>query len=815
MPSQHTVMDPYARDAQRYDELLAADGAVRPHWRALIDRLEASGPEAMRRGAELARRLIIENGVTYNVYADPQGRDRPWGLDTLPLILPAAQWRSIEAGIIQRARLLDALLEDLYGAQQLFREGILPPEIAFGHPNYLWPCQHAMRAGSRRLYLYAADLARAPDGSWWVLGDRTQTPSGPGYALENRRIITRVLPELLNDLDVRSLGGVFVALRDELLAGVQEGEAPLAVVLTPGPFNETYFEHAYLAGQLGFPLVEGSDLTVRGDTLYLKTLAGLRRVHAVLRRLDDDFCDPAELRADSALGVPGLLQVVRAGKVVLANALGTGVLESAAWHGFLPSASMRLLGEELQLPSVATWWCGERPALEEVLENLDRLVVKPTFPNQRFEPVFGRELTRDARALLIRRLRARPYAYVAQERVSLSQAPVWKGSGLSGRAMAVRVYAVATKDGYQVLPGGLARIASDSAADIVSHQRGGSSKDVWILPEAGAVVDSAESSKLPRYRTRGADLPSRMGENLYWMGRYAVRCEDKTRLLRAALGIERRSEVWPLAVQSCRSFGVFKEPAALEGARLFDVDNPLGVAADLQRLQSSATEARGRLSSEHWRAIGVLQRQFHDAKASNSDARETLDRLVLSFAGLAGFALDDMAQDEGWHLMMLGRRLERVSFLSTLLALRLIEPSVLTRRELDWLLEIANATIAYRTRYLDRPRLSPVLHLLITDSHNARSLAFQARQAAEALEQLSQVSGVLPSEFFQQAALDSLAADFAALEGSGSQPAAARQEYAARLEAFADAGLLLSDRLSKRHFSHTPDLHVLSTWVTA
>jgi uncharacterized alpha-E superfamily protein len=302
-----------------------------------------------------------------------------------------------------------------------------------------------------------------------------------------------------------------------------------------------------------------------------------------------------------------------------------------------------------------------------------------------------------------------------------------------------------------------------------------------------------------------------MGENLYWMGRYAVRCEDKTRLLRAALGIERRSEAWPLAVESCRRFGVSRAPGTLDAGCLFDLDNPLGVGADLQRLQWSATEARGRLSAEHWRAIGVLQRQFHDAKASNSDTRETLDRLILSFAGLAGFALDDMAQDEGWHLMMLGRRLERVAFLSALLAQRLLEPAAPTRRELDWLLEIANATIAYRTRYLDRPRLSPVLRLLISDSHNARSLAFQARQATEDLEQLAPVGGVLPNEFFQEATQDVLVLELAALEGSGARAQAARQEYGARLRCLGDAAFLLSDKLSKRHFSHTPDLHVLAS----
>ena len=425
-----SVTAPYSRNAARYDELLESTGAIRPHWQPLIARLESAGSESARRGIELARRLIIENGVTYNVYADPQGRDRPWQLDTLPLIIAADEWQAIAKGVAQRARALDALLADLYGSQRLMAEGIVPPELVFGHPNFLWPCRGVMPRDARWLHLYAVDLARAPDGQWWVLGDRTQTPSGPGYALENRRIVSRVFPQLLDEMRVQSLNGFFVALREHLLSTADDDEAPLAVVLTPGPFNETYFEHAYLARQLGLALVEGADLTVRGQTLYLKTFTGLRRVHAVLRRLDDDFCDPAELRADSALGVPGLLQVVRAGRVVMANALGSGVLESASWLGFMPPVTEWLLGESLDLPSVATWWCGERPALEHVIENLDRLVIKPAFPNQRFEPVFGSSLDRPDRNRLIERLRGRPYAYVAQERMSLSQSPVWRGAQL-------------------------------------------------------------------------------------------------------------------------------------------------------------------------------------------------------------------------------------------------------------------------------------------------------------------------------------------------------------------------------------------------
>ena len=352
----------------------------------------------------MTRRLIIENGVTYNVYADPQGRDRPWQLDPLPLLIDHREWRELEAGLKQRAQLLNALLADLYGPQKLIADGVVPAELAFGHPNFLWAAHGTRPHGDTWLHLYAADLARAPDGRWWVLSDRTQTPSGPGYALENRAIIARVLPGLVNQLGTRPLTGFFNTLRQSLTRLADDASPPLVVVLTPGPFNETYFEHAYLARQLGLPLVLGQDLTVRDDSVFLKTLAGLRRVHAILRRLDDDFCDPLELRAGSALGVPGLLGAVRAGRVVLANALGSGVLESAAWLGFLPGAARVLLGESLRLPSVATWWCGEKPALEYAIAHLDRLVVKPAFPNQKFEPRFGRDLGEEEIAAVILRL---------------------------------------------------------------------------------------------------------------------------------------------------------------------------------------------------------------------------------------------------------------------------------------------------------------------------------------------------------------------------------------------------------------------------
>jgi len=788
-------LESYLSDSRRYDELLDGAGDVRTHWRPVIDALARDGADAVQRGVELARRLILENGVTYNVYADPQGRDRPWVLDPLPILLTAAEWREIELGVAQRARLFDSLLADIYGPQQLLADGTIPAELPFGHPNFLWPCHGITPAGGNWLHVHAVDISRSADGRWWALDDRTQTPSGLGYALENRQIVSRVFPDLLGDLGVSSLGGFFTALRENLLRHAPEDEVPLAVVLTPGSFNETYFEHAYLARQLGLPLVEGHDLTVRGDTVYLKTLGGLRRVHAILRRLDDDFCDPVELRADSALGVPGLIGVVRAGRVVLANGLGSGVLESAAWMGFMPAAAERLLGEKLRLPSVATWWCGERLALDYVLENIERLVIKPTYPNQNFRTVFGRDLGLAERENLTKRLIARPHAYVAQERLAFSQAPVWHSGGsdpgFSARALGIRVYAIATPSGYRVMPGGLARIASD-AADIVSMQRGGGSKDVWVLAPDRRSIDETMVASAAARSARHDDLPSRLAENLFWLGRYSERCEDKARLLRATLRVRPNALLWPKVLETC---GHFVAPA------LFDDVNPLGLPADLQRLGWCAAQARSRLSAENWRAIGVLQREFQDAALAKRDPRGTLNALLLSLAGLAGFALDDMTQDDGWRLMMIGRRLERLQFLAELLAQRLLSGETPTQSELEWLLDIGDSTITYRTRYLAAPRLGPVIDLLVYDQTNPRALAFQWHALEYSLVRVAASLGGAPDDTLDEAVGLVEEMQLSAIEGDSPRAVRARQALAEQLSGLGLAAGRLSDRLSLKHFS--------------
>jgi uncharacterized circularly permuted ATP-grasp superfamily protein/uncharacterized alpha-E superfamily protein len=803
----------YPGSSQRYDELLERDGSIRPHWRPLIEQLSSGGADTVRRCVDMTRRLIIENGVTYNVYADPQGRDRPWQLDPLPLLIDHREWRELEAGLTQRAQLLNALLADLYGPQKLIADGVVPAELAFGHPNFLWAAHGTRPAGGTWLHLYAADLARAPDGRWWVLSDRTQTPSGPGYALENRAIIARVLPGLVNQLGTRPLSGFFNTLRQSLTRLADDASPPLVVVLTPGPFNETYFEHAYLARQLGMPLVQGQDLTVRDDSVFLKTLSGLRRVHAILRRLDDDFCDPLELRAGSALGVPGLLGAVRAGRVVLANALGTGVLESAAWLGFLPGAARVLLGESLRLPSVATWWCGEKPALEYAIAHLDRLVVKPAFPNQNFEARFGRDLGEEEIAALIVRLRSRPYAYVAQERVSLSQAPTWRAGAnvrLAPRTLTMRVYAVATPNGYEVMPGGLARIAAEGVVDIVSSQRGGGSKDIWVLSDPAA-PPARPAASVPQRYLRHDDLPAQLVENLYWLGRYSERCEEKARLLRATLAMRTNAAIWKSAREQCVRHGVLSADGdPVEG--VYDDALEFGLAADLGRLGWCATQSRSRLSAEHWRSISVMQRHFSDAGATLADPLETLDRLLVSLTALCGFALDDMTQDDGWRLLMLGRRLERIQFLAGLLSDRLTNHEALGQGELEWLLDVGGVSITYRTRYVATPQLAPVLQLLILEEASPRSLAFQWRVLCDTLAALARSLHAQPPEQLEDPMARLAAIGTAGVEDEGKPGAERRGLIVAGLTALADAAGRHSDRLALRHFSLVDvDLHAVAS----
>ena len=788
----------YPVTADSYDEMLDTANQTRAHWRPMLESLAEESPEMMRQRLEMVQREVRENGVTYNVYTDAKGMQRPWDLNVLPLILPHDEWAGIEAAVIQRATLLNQILVDVYGPQKMLAEGLLPPALIHGHAGFLRPCHGMQHSDEIALHFYAIDLARAPNGRWWVVADRTQAPSGAGYALENRSVIARTFPDLLRDMKVQHLTGFFNTMRDSLShwgrqcaangnAGVtpRNSEPPLIVLLTPGPYNETYYEQAYLARYLGLPLVEGSDLTVRNGIVWHKTLSGMQRVHVIMRRVDDDYCDPLELRTDSALGVAGLTDAARRGNVLIANSLGSSLLESGALLGFLPALCKRLLGETLKMPSVATWWCGEPAALEQVIDKLDQLVIKPSIPQLRQFPVFGQDLKGGERAEFISKMRANPKNYVAQELVRLSQAPVWKPgppSGLSACAIGLRVYACATPNGYVVMPGGLTRVATGPDARVITMQRGGSSKDTWV--QASSQVDthsllkrSITSRDLIRDDTH---LSSRVAENLFWFGRNVERCDNIARLMRITLNFlfnvrhENRGAEWPVVEALCAWFHLIEEvkeskqaqrqgqsqgqaqariPAAslsdaeIESALMLAVISPdvPGLARQQQNIYHIASQLSERLSLDNWRALNrMVQRVAKtDQALSQSEAMTILDDATASLMMMSGFALDGMSRDLGWRFLSLGRRLERLQFQSTVLQRAL---GMNANGNLDWLLELSDSIITYRTRYRTQSEWLPVLDLLLLDESNPRSVLFQVNGILKGLKKLALTYGACGEE---------------------------------------------------------------------
>ena len=808
----------YAARDGRYDELLSEPGLPRPQWDTFLRSLAArEGPEIGETLAQMERE-IRENGVTYNVYADPKGADRPWEVDPLPLIVGADEWASIEAGIAQRAELLNRVLADLYGEQTLLKTGAVPPSVIFGHAGYLHPAHGIRPPGGQHLFLYAADLARSPDGRWWVTRDRTQAPSGAGYALENRLVVSRVFPRQFRDMPVQRLASFFAQLRDSLRALAPRSDAsPLIVLLTPGPYNETYFEHALLARYLGFPLVEGSDLTVRDGNVWLKTVEGLHRVHAILRRQDDEWCDPLELRSDSALGVAGLVECARRGTVFIANALGSGVVESGALLGYLPKLSERLLGEPLRLPSVATWWLGEEAAFEAAWPQLERLTFRGVDRAGGESAIFGADLDDEARARLRERITRWPQRWVAQEWVHGSQAPVMERGPLgrlAARTVGLRVFAVATPSGWQVMPGGLTRVAGEGDSRIIAMQRGGRSKDTWVLSEApvNASFTLLSSTVRPEQliHSRG-NLPSRAAENLFWFGRYGERCDCAARLLRVAMRElldpidEQPADLAPTLVLAQRYALVDggDEPAA---ALLQAATHPEGaLAAQLRQLSRVAFTLRDRMSADHWRTLNRLMqdpilRREGAARLRPTQALAWLDRAVTAMVTISGFVLDGMNRSTGWRFLSLGRRVERLANQCIALQVAIEEGR---GHGLDWLLDHADSTVTYRTRYLVAPEWMPVLDLLIRDEANPRSLAFQVKGLVEYVAKLEATHGRVASDVLApgHAALKALAPiDLDPDSEVLSAPVAQLQRAAHQV----------SDELTLKFFSHAASRSVLT-----
>ncbi len=753
----------YACNEGHWDEASLPSGFPRRHWRELAAAIGRMGPSELRRSWQTGQQLIQANGTSYNVGTDlHDSKERAWPLDPIPLVIAENEWVQIERAVIQRATLLNAMLADLYGQQQLLHQRQIPPALILSNPHFLRPCYGIKPFGGVHLHSYAVDLARSPDGRWWVTSDRTQVPSGLGYTLENRLVSARTLCNVFSSCRVRQLARFFDVTKDALLSlAARNRPNPRIVLLTSGPHNETYFEHSFLAGHWGFPLVEGADLTVRDSRVYLRTLAGLDPVDLIIRRLDDGFCDPLELRGGSLLGVPGLVQAARSGSVAIDNALGSGVLESPALMAFLVGACRHLLGEDLLMPSIATWWCGEEESRRYVLEHLDDLVIRPIFPRPYHQMEIPATMNAASRERLIGKIQAQPERFVAQEQVALSTAPVYTETGLEARGVVLRVFAAWDGESFTVLPGGLTRVSQERKSPAVSLHGGGGTKDTWVCGGSGEpmLISRPVSGEIVAHPS-WANLPSRVADNLFWLGRYAERLEDRVRLIRALLPALSGEEDFgrtatlesvvrlltgleylPTEVSSASLGEQLWQVQRLLGNMVRDESRPIGLGWNLKQMRRVALHLKERLSADTWRVLQQIDNDFSKSIPTDANQRylaemNLLDGAIVTLSAFVGLARENTTRGPGWHFLEIGRRLERARYMAELLQAGVAEAPEEIEPYLRILLYIADSSITYRTRYLTALRTDLVLDLLLVDESNPRSLGFQLTALLSHLDQL-------------------------------------------------------------------------------
>lgn len=767
------LLQTYKEKINSYDEVLDQNGQVKPYWQGLFDTLESIGiGELELRNQEIVKKLR-ENGVTYNVYDSNKESNRAWKLDPIPFLIHETEWKSIEKGLLQRAHLLDLILKDLYGPQLLIKNVIIPAELVFDNSGFLLPCFDIRQKHDKQLLNYAVDLARGPDGKMWLLDNRTQAPSGAGYALENRIVMSKVIPELNEKTYRKRLSPYFNQLQQTVdTLGNHTNENPNVVFLTPGPGNETYFEHVYLSSYLGYTLVQGNDLLVRDGFVWLKSIDRLERVDVIIKRLDDEWCDPLELRRDSLLGIPGLLQVIRLGNVSVVNPPGTSVLENYGLMAFMQNACKFLLNEPLLLNSIATWWCGQTKELNFVLANLPKLIIKKTNRKQGFRSIYGRLLTIEQLAELKIQILQSPKDYVAQEEVSLSTTPAFINGTIEPRYAAIRAFLVADGDDYKVMQGGLTRSSALKDKFEISNQLGGISKDTWIITDAPTEYQEKSVERKNTNNQLNNSLTSRNAENLFWLGRL---CE-RTMALRSFLKIilsslnenvtkhgNKQPEFLVVLLKSLthltQTYPGFVGKEAEDGEE-FDneaiFENPLAellllindstksgsVAYNIQSLLRTINQVSEKWNHDTRRIINLLEDSLFVLKKTDTNninyVNHALDKLHIRLFSFYGNINETLPRDNGFYLLETGKNVERILslisvFRSTFNYKKIQEEEVLL---MEAILENHHLLAQYRNIYKSHLSLKAVINMVFLEKNLPYTLSYLLDTLSYYLSQL-------------------------------------------------------------------------------
>lgn len=750
------------RSDSRVDEALLGNGSFKPSWRYLMDAVADIGSDELHAREQKALRILRDDGANYNNHSKSQvDKNQLWSLDLLPHLIESDDWHTIETGLQERAELFNHIFSDLYGPRELITRGIIPPQLVFGHKGFLRENDGVRLPGEHQIIVHATDMLRRENGDMCVLTDRAQAPSGFGYALENRRVMSRVLPSLFRDSHTHRLAGFFQLLRKKLINLAPDVSLPRIVVLTPGMFNETYFEHAFLANYLGFSLVEGKDLIVSEGLVWLRSVEGLSKVDVIVRRVDDVYCDPVELKPDSQLGVPGLLQVAREGNVAIVNPFGTGVVENPALLAYLPKISEYFLGHAPKLGSVSTWWCGDRDSYHSVMEDFDQFVVKPINRGVDEHSVVVSELSDENRVELIKKINAEPQNYVAQEKIIPTQVPALINKKLVKRSVVLRSFAIANEGAsYQIMPGGMSRVNLNEQDSMVASRFGTISKDTWVL--SSELERQYTSSLLTDSNvgyTQGALLSSGVIENLFWMGRYSERAEHNLRFLRTTFillnDIDEISDRSKATLLKAITKSTYTYPGFLDDKKLLgnpekelikvisDQHKSGTISHSLRSLVTCSNQLKGSLPQDSFRVINDIDDQFDLLRQTLDNGvlsapEEMLDPVVSSLLALSGIRHENMPRDYGWNFLELGRRIERV--LQTITLLRSLLFVKLSDYEETSILESISLSTesfnSYQRHYGATLKLESMLEVIFTDSSCPRSLAFQIDRILEAILRL-------------------------------------------------------------------------------